>query len=265
MLYRHVPRIDCLMNVDWRETHVLLKAAFPLRARSDFATYETAYAVIKRSTLENTPARKAQYEVPAHKWADVSAGDFGTSLLNNCKYGYDIKAMMQDDQAQESQGTMMRISLLRSPTSPDPQADKHEHSFTISLYPHPGDWRKAKTVQRAWELNVPLVARIEPHHKGHLKPVGSFLSVSPENIIVTVVKKAEDSLAGQAGDVILRWYETEGRDTTARIRLSVPVKEAWETDLMEKPLGKVNVRGGTLAVPTGHFEIKSVKVKLGGG
>jgi alpha-mannosidase len=91
-----------------------------------------------------------------------------------------------------------------------------------------------------------------------LKPSGSFLAISPDNAIVTVVKKAEDS-----NDIILRWYEAEGKDCVATIRLSAPVKEAWETDLMEKPLGKVSIRGGALAVPTGHFEIKSVKVGVG--
>lgn len=251
MLYRHVPRIDCLMNADWRETHVLLKAAFPLRIKSDSASYEIAYATIERSTLEDTPARKAQFEVSAQKWADVSGRDSGVSLLNNCKYGYDIKAMP------EAKGTMMRISLLRSPTSPDPQADKHDHTFTISLYPHAGDWRKANTVHRAWELNMPLAARVEPRHRGRLKPSGSFLAVSPKNVIVTVVKKAEDSQ-----EVILRWYEAEGKDSIARIRLSAPVKEARETDLLEKPLAKVQISGGALVVPTGHYEIKTVKVSV---
>ncbi|MCP4642928.1 MAG: alpha-mannosidase, partial [bacterium] len=117
-LYANSPRVDFVTHVDWHEKHVLLKVAFPVDVRSSRAAYEIPFATIERATHHNTAFDRGRYEVPAHKWADLSEGDYGVSLLNDCKYGYDIK------------DNVMRLSLLRSPVDPDPHADEGEHHFT---------------------------------------------------------------------------------------------------------------------------------------
>ena len=120
---------------------MLLKAAFPLAATSDAATYEIPYGTIARPTTRNNSFEKAKFEVPALRWADLGDGQHGFSLLNNSKYGYDAV------------GNFLRLTLLRSPTWPDPDADRHEHHFVYGLYPHGGDWKQAHTIQRGYEFN----------------------------------------------------------------------------------------------------------------
>ncbi len=146
-------------TVEWHETHVLLKAAFPLAATSAKATYEIPYGNIERTTTRNNSWEKAQFEVPVLRWADLGDTHQGFSLLNDSKYGYDAV------------GNLLRLTLLRSPIWPDPDADRGTQHFTYELYPHTGSWKDALTVRRGYELNTPLLAErgLRPHRRdaGH--------------------------------------------------------------------------------------------------
>ena len=137
-------RLDFETWVDWRERHIFLKAAFPVDVLSPQATYEIQWGNVQRPTHRNTSWDWARFETCAHKWVDLSEGGYGVSLLNDCKYGHDIH------------DNVLRLSLLRAPTNPDPEADQGEHHFTYSLLPHAGAWDE-NTIAQAYFLNDPLV------------------------------------------------------------------------------------------------------------
>jgi len=246
-LYAGIPHVDVKTQVEWHEKHILLKVAFPVSAHSDNATYEIPFGSVQRPTTRNTPAEKAQFEVPAYRWADISDDKHGLSLLNDSKYGYDAK------------GNVLRLSLLRSPEYPDPHADEGHHEFTYSLYPHGGDWKQALTVRRGYELNYKLLVTTPTKHDGDLPPSHSFLQIKPDNVIVTALKKAEDDNA-----LIVRFYEWEGKTADATIGLPGKPKAASETNLMEKHLGDFSVSGAEVTVPIKPYEIKTVKVEFSG-
>ncbi|HET8636986.1 MAG TPA: glycoside hydrolase family 38 C-terminal domain-containing protein, partial [Acidobacteriaceae bacterium] len=128
-------------DIDWHETHELLKAAFPLAASSDKATFEIPYGTIERATTRNNSWEKAQFEVPAQRWADLGDGQHGFSLINDSKFGYDAR------------GNVLRLTLLRSPTWPDPNADRGHQHFRYALYPHGGGWRQAMSVRHGFNFN----------------------------------------------------------------------------------------------------------------
>ncbi|HVN21009.1 MAG TPA: alpha-mannosidase [Dongiaceae bacterium] len=243
ILYAGVPRVDVKMQTEWHEKHILLKVAFPVSAHSDKATYEIPYGSVERPTTRNTPAEQAQFEVPAQRWADISDGKHGLSLLNDCKYGYDAK------------GNVLRLSLLRSPEWPDPHADEGHHEFTYSLYPHGGGWKEALTVRRGYELNYKLITVPTGKHEGKLAAEHSFVQTQADNVIVTAVKKAEDD-----GALIVRFYEWAGKQGDVGLQLPVGATSASETDLMERPGAKLAVANGVVKVPTKAYEIKTVKV-----
>ena len=260
-VYPGIPRVDVHMQVDWHEEHILLKVAFPVRAESDKATFEIPYGSVERPTTRNTPAEQAQFEVPALRWADISdsgapssspaVGDrvgHGFSLLNDSKYGYDAK------------DNVLRLSLLRSPTWPDPETDQGHHEFTYSLYPHGGTWREAMTVHQGYELNYPLMAVTTTQHPGTLPVEKSFFGTTQDNIVITAIKKAADDNA-----LIVRFYEWAGKKGDVVLQLPQPAAQAWETNLMEvvqSPLS-LSSSGRELAVPTNPYEIKTVKVRFG--
>ncbi len=245
-MYAGMPRVDVKMQVDWHEKHILLKVAFPLSAHSDKARFEIPYGSIERPTTRNTPAEQAKFEVPAQRWADLSDTKHGFSLLNDSKYGYDVK------------GNVLRLSLLRSPEWPDPHADEGHHEFTYSLYPHAGTWRDAQTVRRGYELNYPLISRQAQKHAGTLPGEHSFVRVDADNVVVTALKKAEDD-----DSLVLRFYEWAGKDADVRIQLPAGARSASETDLMEKSTGDLAVRSSAITVHTKPYEIKTVKIRVG--
>ena len=225
-----------------------MKVGFPISAQIIEATYEIPFGSVERPTTRNTPAEQAQFEVPGYRWADISDGKHGFSLLNDCKYGYDAK------------GNVLRLSLLRSPVYPDPHADEGHHEFTYSLYPHGGDWKQALTVRQGYQLNYKLITLPVEKHQGALAAEHSFLQVPEENVIVSAIKKAEDENA-----LVVRFYEWAGKQGDVTLQLPPGAESATETDLMEKRTSSLSLNGSSLKVPTRPYEIKTVEVKFSNG
>ena len=236
--------VDVDNQFDWHESHVLLKAAFPLAASGPFATYEIPYGSIERPTTRNNSWEKAQFEVPAMRWADLGDGKHGFSVINNAKYGYDAA------------GNVLRLTLLRSPTWPDPEADRGHHHFHYALYPHAGTWKDAMTVRHGYEYNYPLTAVATTAHTGSLPASHSFASVSPENVVLTAVKKAED-----ANGLIFRVYEWAGKDATVEFHVPPGATSATVTNLQETPDGSpLTVTGNVVRAPIKPYEILTIRV-----
>jgi alpha-mannosidase len=242
-LYNKLDRIDVRMWADWWEDHCFLKAAFPVAVSADKATYEIPFAAIQRSTKRETLAEKAKFEVPALRWADLSDPQGGISLLNDCKYGHDIH------------DGVMRLSLLRSPTWPDPMADRGMHEFTYSLYTHRGGWNDGDTVRRGAELNNPLLAVVTDPERGTVAAESSMFGVEGDGVILETVKPAENG-----NGLILRLYESKGRLSAATLTLVRKPAGVFSTDLMESPGEAVAFAGTKVSLQFAKFEIKTLLV-----
>ncbi len=230
-------------EVDWREDRKLLKVAFQLGVIADSATYEIPYGTIGRTGVPRTKAERAKFEVPGQRWADVSAADYGVSILNDSKYGWDYK------------GNVLRLSLLRSPVWPDSLADRGVHRFRFAIYPHSGDWRAAGTVRWAAEYNVPLLAALEPEHDGPLGAEVSFAAAEPRNVEVTSLKLAEDS-----EDWVLRLVEWHGEATEVDVTVGCQVRGARRANLLEDPGEPVLSEGNTIRLSLRPHEIATLLV-----
>ena len=244
ILYAGIDRVDVANTIDWHEQHIILKAAFPLSASSPMATYEIPYGNIQRPTTRNNSWEDAKFEVSAIRWADLGNDQHGFSLLNNSKYGYDAK------------GNVLRLTLLRSPTDPDPIADQGMHHFVYALYPHQGTWKQALTERQGWDFNYNLAALQVESHAGTLPAEHSFFGIDANNVVLTAIKKAEDSNA-----LILRFYEWAGKAANVGIRLPKGITSATLTNLMEVPEGPPLqvVDGDRISVPTGPYDIVTVR------
>jgi len=233
-------------DIDWHETHVLLKAAFPLAASSGEATYEIPYGTIERATTRDNTFEKARFEVPALRWADAGDGKHGFSILNNSKYGYD------------SVGNLLRLTLLRSPTWPDANADREEHHFEYALYPHAGDWKHALSERHGYEFNYRLKAMQVAPHDGALPAEHSFVGVDAQHVVLTAVKKTEGN------GLIIRFYEWAGEGGNVTLTVPAGATGATLVNLMEKPEGSpIVVSGDKVTVPVTPFEIQTVRVEYG--
>lgn len=244
ILYHHDRRIDFYTKVNWNEAHKLLKVGFPIDVVTDKATYEIPFGALERPTHRNTSWEQAQYEVCGHRFADVSERGYGVSLLNDCKYGYDI------------QGSTMRLSLLRAPKWPDVTADLGDHEFTYSLYPHAGDWQSARTIRAAAELNhAPAVLAVEVH-EGSLPSVHSLLGFTGEHVVLDTVKPAED------GDgAILRLYESARGRERVELNWHRPYGAAYLSNALEQELEPLRTDAGRIELDFAPYEIKTLKIK----
>jgi alpha-mannosidase len=227
-------------TVDWQERKTLLKVMFPVACRAPAATYETMFGATMRPTHANTDADAARYEVPGHRWSDISEPDFGVSLFSAVRHGY------------STSGNQLALTLLRGPVSPDPKADIGVHRMRYAIYPHEGDWRAADTVGRALRFARPVLwSKGRP--RDPLKQ--SLLKVSPRNVVVDTIKPAED------GDGwVVRLYESSGASARAILDFGVDVASVWMSNILEDRLEALLADSRTCRLRLRPFQIATLRI-----
>jgi alpha-mannosidase len=247
ILHAGSARIDFVTTIHWGdERDVMLKVAFPVSVLARTARYEVQFGNYERPTHGNTPFDWARFEVCGQRWADLSETDYGVALLNDCKYGYDIR------------DNVMRLTLLKAPLWPDATADINQtHTFTYSLLPHEGDFAAGGVVQAAADLNDPITGMVTPPRNGARPATAGWLSVTGDNVVIDTVKKCEDD-----DGLIVRLYEAHGCRGRRTLRTALPVKRGIETDLMERDERKLTVRNGRITLDFKPYQIRTVKLLM---
>lgn len=242
-LYHNVPRIDFVTDINWKQSQILLKVLFPVDLNADHATYDIQFGNITRPTHVNTSWEFAQYEVCAHRWADISEFDYGVSLMNDCKYGYDIR---DGD---------MRLTLLKSGIYPNPNTDQENHHFTYSIFPHTQGWQQGGTEQMAADLNDPMRAVLREEGSGSGGLSSSFLRIDQHGIFVDSIKMSEDG-----SEMIIRVHENWNRHCRATIKFEWPLSSASECNLIEEEQFNAYWTENTLSFDMRPYEIKTFKL-----
>jgi alpha-mannosidase len=238
VIWAGFPRIDFVTRADWRERQVLLKAAFPCAVRSERAAFEVQFGAVYRSTHANTSWDQERFEVCAHRFMDVSEPGYGVSVLNDSRYGCDVR------------GSVMRLTLLRGAEWPDPEADRGVHELTYSLYPHAGDWTDAGTARRAWELNAPVVCRAADGVGASKR----FLTVTGPAFLETL-KRAEDG-----NGWILRLYEPHGARGPVSVTAPRPLASVNGCNHVEETAEPIPSNGSSFSFPIEPFQVRSFRI-----
>ncbi len=234
-------RLDFVTEVDWHEQHTLLKAAFTTTVVSDTAEFDTQWGRISRSTHRDTDFDAARFEVPAQKWASLTNENLGVAVLNDCKYGYDVL------------GGRIRITLIKSATVPDPNADQGAHQFIYSLLPFHAD-HPEHLDHEAYDLNAPLrILDISVPAQGGNTPL--VLS-SARNVIVETVKPAQNG-----NDIIIRMFEAHGTATTTHLSIGPACAAAHLATIFEVAISELNLDGNKIAVTLKPFEIVTLRLE----
>jgi alpha-mannosidase len=239
VFYTHSKRIDFETKVNWHEHQQLLKVCFPVDIRATKATYDIQFGNIERPTHWNTSWDIAKFEVVGHKWADISEGDYGVALLNNCKYGYGIK------------DNKVRLTLIKSAIHPDPNADQGQHIFTYSLLPHKGSFKQSNVEQESRKLNDCLKV-----FQGKFESnINKLLSLNVDNAVLDAIKKSEDEDA-----IIVRLHEYKGYRSKVQLKSQFNFDSWKEVDLMENSLSELNKANIEFVLKP--YEIKTILIKL---
>jgi alpha-mannosidase len=245
-LSHNCSRLDFDIRINWCERKVLLKVAFPVDILSPTATYETQWGNVERPTHRNASWDWARFETAAQKWVDLSEGDYGVSLLNDCKYGHDIHE------------NVMRLTLLRGTTAPDPNADLGEHNFKYSLFPHTGSWDE-RTIAEAYALNDPMIVYQSDAQTTEAgipeSEVDSFVKVDQPNIVIETVKRAEDD-----NGFIVRLYESQRKRGEFTLSTIFQMAAVWRTNILEEDQEEIPVMGKELKYRIKPYQILTLRL-----
>lgn len=236
-------RIDLETEVDWHERHMMVKTVFEVDVHAPHATYEIQYGTIERPTHKNTTWDQAKFEVCGHRFADLSDGNYGVALLNDCKYGYDIH-----------DGTMM-LSLLKSSTYPDEYADLGKMECVYSIYPHEGSFNACDLYAMAYDLNSPMQLIRTVGEKDSVPLTFSMIRSDCPNVLCEVVKEAEDS-----EDIVFRLFECRNTKTDATVTFGFDAEAIYLCDMEEKVLEELPLCGRSTKISFHGFEIHTLKV-----
>lgn len=238
--------VDFSVRLHWveRGTHEtgvpMLRAAFPVNVGDGVPTYEIPFGSQSR--------KQSLQEIPALKWADLSDESRGLTLVNSTKYGHSCNE------------NTLRLTLIRSSYDPDPLPEIADHEINFAVIPHVGELDVNAATRAGEEFNSPMAVVSAPVQKGELPAEKSFVEIMTPNVFISTIKKAEDSDA-----VVVRMFETKGKETAAKVRVTGLVKsgaKAVETDVLERPLAKNKAKmdGDVLTVTVPAFGQATVKI-----
>ena len=237
--YADTRRIEFETRIDWHDHQHLLKAGFPLNIHTQEAEFDIQFGSIRRRITRNTTWERAMFETCGQKWADLSEGHYGVSLLNDCKYGHSVK------------DGCLSLTLLKSGTEPDPTADQEEHFFTYALYPHRGTRIEADTVAQGYYLNQPLLGM-----QGTPKiPVFGLIRAEEKNAVIETVKPAEDG-----NGIIVRLYESDNSETRVHLHFSFPASAVYQCSCLEEKVRDLSLEeNGEVSFLLHPYEIATLR------
>jgi alpha-mannosidase len=228
--------LDFMTHINWQEKHKLLKVAFPVNAYASEAIHETQFGYVKRPTHRSYQTDKDRYEVCNHRYTALTDGAHGAAVLNDGKYGVNVV----DNE--------IRLTLLKSAMMPDQNADRGLQQFAYAFYPFDGAFQDSDVLQRAAELNEPMIAC------GAGDELGPIFLSDKKNIIVDTIKPADC----HENALLVRVYEAMGKQTDCAFTAHANVKTITETDMLEENPQPVDLQN----VHFGPFEIKTFILSL---
>jgi len=242
-LRRGSRRLDFVTTISWKEKHKLLKVAFPVAVHAEEALHEIQFGHVRRPNHASRKYDADRFEVPQQRWTALVEEGRGAAVLNDCKYGVNVT------------GNRIQLTLLKAAIAPDPHADEGLQAFTYSLTTWNGPFLDCAVVQEAYALNAPLTFTVG----ASAAPEASLFRVDAPNVFIETVKPAEDG----SGDVIVRMYEAKRTWTRCRLQVALPVRQIFETDMLENQVRELDVREGRIVLEIKPFQVLTLRITVG--
>ncbi|MCI7807195.1 MAG: hypothetical protein MR563_08680 [Spirochaetales bacterium] len=192
-------------RVNWHENDRMLRVEFSPSVWGDEVICEIQNGEIRRTTHDESPVEKTQFEICARRYVTVYDGEYGFSLINDCKYGLRAK------------NGMISLNMLRSTSYPDESADRGEHEFIYAFVPHRAAERM-EAVRLAHNLN-----RLPFHYSG--REVTPIVNVSGD----VVADSVKESMDGKG--IVVRLYEPIARRPLHRLLCPLPTPRCMSARL----------------------------------
>lgn len=240
-LYKYKRRIDFKTEIDYKTSQHLLKVHFPVDIQTNTATFDIQFGHIERPIHKNTSWDVARFEVSANKYVDLSEGDYGVAILNNCKYGHSIN------------DKNIGLTLVKAGNEPNPVTDIEKHFITYSILPHIGNHKNMEIINESYMLNNEVIAKRIEFDKEKF----SFLNVDKENIVVETIKKAYFDDA-----IIIRIYESQNIRTKFNLKLYKKIKKVYLCDALENNIEELGKDSNNVEISIKPLEFITIKVEI---
>ncbi|MFC1992279.1 alpha-mannosidase [Chloroflexota bacterium] len=267
IIYEDVPRIDFQTTIDNQHPQVCIRVKFSTDIDSPEYQSETQFGVVNRPVdqyhfhPEEKWREKPCGTYPAMNWIDYSDDEKGVALINKGLPAHEIRD-------RELYLTLLRSVLMLSsdgetgPAIPTPDAQEFKtYVFEYSLFPHEKGWKEANSFLPAYEFNHNLCGfQIPTGTRKRIRALPSrlsFVELKPENLILTALKKAEDS-----NEVVLRCFETRGEKTTGVVTLFKEPISARKVNLLEEEEEEIKCHGSEIRFDVKPFEIVTLKLRF---
>jgi alpha-mannosidase len=228
------PVVEVETEIDWRERHRLLRSESTPPIACERVTVGTQFGFVTRPTHRNTSWDRFAFEFACHRWMDASQPGRGLAVLTDAIYG------------RSAHGRTLGVSLLRSPTHPDPNADQGPNTLRYAFLPHRGDWREAGVDRHAEAFGEPV------------RVVSAGGPVAPVRIDAAPGARMEIAAfkrAWSGSGRVLRLVETRGMHTDAEVSFA-HAERVRRVDAIERADGRSGwEQGGTVRVGFRPFEI----------
>jgi len=266
ILYNNIDRIDFNIRLNFHEKFHLVKITFPINVETDKINCEIPFGYISRATKPKNSAQKAMFEIPAQRWVDFSNDEFGVTLINKSRYGFDAR---YDDKLKN----ILRMTILRKPKYPPkgepltsifPSRKFHEQvdfSVDYSIFVHKGDLKASNAHIKGLEFNIPVIYVECESNNGEIELPFEFISIKPENVVLSALKQSEDD----ENAIVIRVYESLGKECKCKIKFNslFSISNVKEVDLLElNPKDIQNFTQNQIIFDIGKFEIKTLKIYL---
>ncbi|MBT0566399.1 glycoside hydrolase family 38 C-terminal domain-containing protein [Williamsia sp. CHRR-6] len=235
--------VGILTTVDWHERQKLLKLGFAFDVACERFASEVGFGHVFRPTHANTSWDAAKFETCAQRWIHLGEPGFGVAIANDSTYGHDVTRCQTT--------TTARVSLLRAPLYPDPDADQGTHRFGLSIT---SGAEIVDAVRSGYAINL------RQRRISGARVVDPLISVDNPGVVVEAVKAAADG----SGDVVVRCYESLGARARAQISAGFGLTQAVRTDLLERPLPEAAVEISperSMSLTLRPFEIVTLRLR----
>jgi len=282
-LCRGARRVDVSLTFDNQACDHRLRLQCPTGLSSATVLSQGHFGILQKP-IRNPDEGKPGWSQPPpttfhfREWVAMEQGKRGLAVACRGLYEYesrvgrngvDLFITLQRGYGRMGRTNFKTRACVTSPTIPTPGSQcLGTQTFDYSFLPYTVDAQVSRAPFQAQALAFlypPIAHQADPTHilvadalvkRGtHGATATPAIRVEPGNLRISAFKRAADD-----DGWILRFWENEGRPTTARIKLAAIFKKVVETNLNEEPLRSLKIARGQLALAVGPYKIVTLKL-----
>jgi mannosylglycerate hydrolase len=224
--------VDLKVKVDNKAESHRLRIMFPTNLNAEFHYGEGQFDVVKRASERPDTkdwVEQPMYDYPLHHFADVTDGKNGIAVLVDGLKEYELL----DDKKKNFAVTLFRgFEYIIAPSSRQDYSHLKgsqclgKSSYRLAIYPHKGDWQHGEVYREALNFNNHLSLVQTGKANGELPSELSFMKVTPDELIFSVLKKSEDG-----NGFVLRVYNATKRDVEGKVEFYNSISKVEQVTL----------------------------------